>query len=232
MAEKYSCTIVHIEQNKKSWAYNGNTFYDHAITVRWENGGEETGTYSSKTPQCTAFQVGMKTEIERDVRVNGQFTNIKYKPVRAEGSGGGYSGGGNKGSYAKPGSAYPKNKAQEAREHLLELTKASLKISFDIIATVGLPAGVDLIDAIVAKTNELVNKLTKTTGADKLLAEIRAEAATATEATAATVVQPPAQQNNAPAAVHPTPSGGSPMGSNPAPTGGSPSFNATDDLPF
>lgn len=221
MAEKYFATIISIEQNKRQWAYNGNQFYDHHITVKFDNGNQETGIYSSKNPVCTAFQQGVRTEIERDVKVQGQYTNIKYKPVTAIGANG--KGGFKAGSYGK-------NKAQEIREHLTLLTANSVKVAFDTVAAEGVPQGMSLEDAIVNKTHSIVMKLARISGVDKLIEEAKAEKQSSEQQQQQAQVQQPIANPAANPAAMGGP--GSPVNmSTQAPignAGGMPS----DDLPF
>lgn len=88
-------TPSNITENSRSYEYNGKTYYEHLITI---NG--EVGKYSSVSPKCTKFQVGIEAEYEREVKVNGNHTNIKFKPIQASGGGGqGKLGGG--GGYQK-----------------------------------------------------------------------------------------------------------------------------------
>ena len=96
MSNKYLVTVLSVEQNKRTWEWQGKKFYDHHIKVRYSNNTEEVGIFSSSKQECSAFVVGQTLEIERDLKQNGQYQNIKYKPVKennyqAKGKQGNYS---------------------------------------------------------------------------------------------------------------------------------------------
>lgn len=98
MSQILKDTPSYIQENVRQWAGQRGTIYYHKITMR---GSGETGEYGSQTPQCQKFQVGVEVEFEREVKVNGQYTNIIFKPAQKSGSGGGNAGKGGGGYAAK-----------------------------------------------------------------------------------------------------------------------------------
>ncbi len=85
---KFKKRVKEVFQNAKNFSGQKGTIYIHKIT--FEDGS--SGEYHSQKDTCTKFTAGNEAEFECEVKVNGQYTNYKIKPVDA--NGGNFRGGG------------------------------------------------------------------------------------------------------------------------------------------
>ena len=84
--ETKKSVVTAIAENVKQWAGQNGTVYYHTIT--FANG--DTGQYGSKSDKCEKFTVGQETDYTKEVKVNGQYTNVVIKPIMENGQGGGF----------------------------------------------------------------------------------------------------------------------------------------------
>jgi hypothetical protein len=103
MSNKVSVFVQEVKHGVRTFnnKNTGQLNYVHEITVRFPEGNYETGQYISTQAQSTKIVANpnVAVTLQRDVKVNGQYTNITYKPDD-EGQSGKKWGGSGGGSYA------------------------------------------------------------------------------------------------------------------------------------
>lgn len=75
--ETKTAKILSVQENQKSYDYQGTTYYVHLIKFE---GSEHTWKFDSKNTTCEKFKVGETATFDCDIKVNGQYTNYKIKP--------------------------------------------------------------------------------------------------------------------------------------------------------
>lgn len=89
-------TVKSVRENVRNFAGKNGTTYIHMITldspVNIEGVDVLEGEYHSLKPTCESFTAGKEAQFETEKRVNGNYTNYKFKPVKA--AFGGNAGGG------------------------------------------------------------------------------------------------------------------------------------------
>lgn len=172
----------------------GQSNFVHDITMQYPDGRQETGQYISTAPQCTKFVVGAQISFDRDVRQNGNYTNIIFKPLQ-EGGQKKWSGGSSGGNSL--------DKASIIVGHKVELASKALEGAFHILAATGVADGISIFDAVKQHTEKNMEILMEVSGLNKYVAAYTAEKAAAVAAAAATpapnpnpapVYNPPAVQ--------------------------------------
>lgn len=88
--------VKSVRENVRSYDGKNGKNYIHMITLEEgvviEGDLVLEGEYHSQKPTCENFVAGQEATFETEKRVNGQYTNYKFKPVRAAFSNG-FKGG-------------------------------------------------------------------------------------------------------------------------------------------
>lgn len=180
--------VTAIQPNVREWANpKGGTIYYHKVT--FENG--DSGEYGSSTPQCIKFVVGQVADYEKEIKVNGQYTNVKIIPAKTgapAAGGGGYSKGG--------GSGYQKDMSWEIPIQKAIIAQSCMSRAVEVCTGMG-----KVDDAtVLAMTKKLFDGILSISGLDKAIEhqkdKIRAAAAKAAipPPAPAPVPPPPVQQ--------------------------------------
>lgn len=82
--------VSEVQQNARSYDGKNGKIYIHMVTFADGSKGE----YHSSSDTNKKFAIGQDVEFECEVKVNGQYTNYKIKPVDNGGGFGGNRGGG------------------------------------------------------------------------------------------------------------------------------------------
>lgn len=100
--------IERVRENIKNYVGKNGQIYVHGVTVE---GDPQEWEYDSQQDKCTKFTPGIEATFTTEVKVNGNYTNYKIKPVftNKPAFGGAVGGGGFKGGGFK---AEPKDQKQ------------------------------------------------------------------------------------------------------------------------
>lgn len=113
--------VTAVTEKHRTYSGKNGEIFIHKVT--FDDGSE--GEHHSSKPNSEFFKVGIEADFECEVKVNGQYTNYKIKPIKDNNNGfkGGFSG---KGGYNDSGKWLAATESFKASIELLKLQHITL----------------------------------------------------------------------------------------------------------